>query len=407
LEDLNVDTINTAHPKVLPKPATRLGRIPPYPFAVLNQKTAELSAQGIRVINMDVGSPDLPPPDHVIDALSDSAHAVDNHGYAGYKGIPQFRNAVAAYYQRRFNVMLDPDTQVLPLLGSKEGIVKLALTYLDDGDRVLVPDIGYPAYSLGAWISGAAVEWVPLRKSNGYMLDLEELHGHVSDYTKLIWVNYPNNPTGACVDLSYYQALSDFCRTHQLLLASDNPYCDVTFDGYIAPSLLQAEGALESAVEFISFSKTFNMAGWRLGAAVGSAEVIKNMVTMKSNFDSGHFRAVYDAGIDALTNIAPDWITQRNQVYQRRRDTIIERLERIGLRGSTPRGSLYIWAEVTDPTLDGEAYAELALQHAHVSLAPGSFYGPGGTRFVRMSLCAPDALTIQALDQLEAWYTSR
>jgi LL-diaminopimelate aminotransferase len=385
------------------EPAARLSQLPPYPFAVINQRVRELTAQGIDVINLDVGSPDAPPPDFVIAALAQSAADPKKHGYSGYKGTPGFRAAVARYYARRFGVTLDPEREILPLVGSKEGIVNFCLTYLDRGDIALVPEIGYPSYSMGAFMAGAKVCWVPLDAD--FMPRLDAIPPETLERAKLLWVNYPNNPTGATVNADFYQRMVDFCAAHKLLLASDNPYVDVTYDGYIATSAMQARDAKAHTIEFISLSKSHNMAGWRLGAAVGSAETIANLLQIKSNFDSGHFHAIYDAGIVALDETPQPWIDARNAVYQRRRDRIIAALPHIGLHAETPKGSLYIWGRTADG--DGRRYVEDALMHAHVSMAPGAIYGPGGDAYVRLSVGIGDARLEQALDRLKDWYKQR
>jgi LL-diaminopimelate aminotransferase len=391
----------------MPTPAARLHALPPYPFALLNQRVRELNQQGFDVIGLDIGSPDMPPPDCVIDELYRSAQQPDHHGYAGYKGTPEFRAAVAEYYQRRFGVKLDPEKQVLPLLGSKEGIVNLSLAYLDRGDVALVPDVGYPAYSMGALLANAEVYWLPIREELAYLPDVDTIPLDVLKRAKLVWINYPNNPTGATAERDFYQRMVDFCARHDVLLASDNPYCEVTYDGYTAGSALQADGALDCAVEFISFSKSHNMASWRLGAAVGNVEAIKTLLTVKSNVDSGHFQAIYDAGIMAFDEVPQAWINERNRIYQRRRDRILEALPYIGLSAHKPKGSLYVWGRVQDSAHDGAWYAEEALMKAHVSVAPGAIYGPGGAEYVRFSVGVPDDRLETALERLKKWYTTR
>lgn len=259
----------------MPKIAERLTILPPYPFAVLEGRMRTMKAQGIDIIRLDIGNPDLPPPPAVIEALTRRAVRDDVHGYTGYRGTAEFRAAVVEYYARRFGVPLDPDRHVLPLLGSKEGIVNLTLAYCDKGDSVLIPQVAYPSYESGALMAHARPLRVPFRSQDDLRIDVEALEGLVEPTSKLLWVNYPNNPTGAVVDLSHYEELLAFCRRHDLILASDNPYVDVTFDGYSAPSPLQLEGAIDHTVEFISCSKSYNMAGWRLGAAVGSEPALK------------------------------------------------------------------------------------------------------------------------------------
>jgi LL-diaminopimelate aminotransferase len=386
-------------------PADRLNNLPPYPFAALNQRVRELNAAGRDVINIDVGNPDMPPPDAVIAALSDSARKPGVHGYAGYKGTPAFRAAVARYYARRFEVALDPETQVMPLLGSKEGIVNLTLAYLDRGDSALIPAISYPAYNLGTVMAGGVTVYVPVDAESSFAMPIDALRASLTPSCKLVWINFPNNPTGGVIGVEYLEQIAAFCREHHLLLASDNPYVDVTFEGYRAHSILEVPGAIDTAVEFISFSKTYNMAGWRLGAAVGNADAIRHLLTVKSNMDSGHFQPIYDAGVVALDTTPQTWLYERNAIYQRRRDLILAALPDIGLEAKKPLGSLYIWARVLDG--DGMWYAEHALTQANVSLAPGGIYGPGGVNYVRMSVAVPDDRLHEALARLKDWYAKR
>lgn len=389
----------------MPEPAHRLKNLPPYAFAVQGQRIQKMLANGIDVISLDIGSPDMPPPPAVIEALAESARHPARHGYTGYRGTSDFRQSIARYYQRRFGVTIDPDREVLPLIGSKEGIVNLALAYLDKGDIALVPDIGYPSYSMGTRLAGGDIYWLPISAENNYLPDVSAIPADVIRKTRLLWVNYPNNPTGATAEVEDYTRLVAFCREHDILLASDNPYVDVTYDGYKAPSVLQVPDAMDCAVELISFSKTFNMAGWRLGAAVGHAAALRTLLQVKSNVDSGHFRPVYDAGVTAVDTTSQEWIDARNQVYQRRRDHILSVLPQIGLQAEKPKGSLYIWARVEDG--DALQYAEAALNAAHVAFAPGGIYGPGGSGFVRISLAVPDDRLDSALLRLKNWYVNR
>jgi len=257
---------------------------------------------------------------------------------------------------------------------------------------------------MGAYLAGAAVQWLPIREETGYLPDFNAISADALKQAKLIWINYPNNPTGATAELDFYQRAVDFCNDHDLLLASDNPYVEVTYEGYVAGSALQAKNAMNCAIEFISFSKSHNMASWRLGAAVGSPEAIKTLLQVKSNVDSGHFQAIYDAGIVALEEVPQAWIAERNAIYQSRRDRILETLPQIGLRAIKPKGSLYVWGQVENG--DGGSYAEAALTNAHVSVAPGEIYGPGGKNYVRMSVGIADDRLEEALDRLKRWYAS-
>jgi LL-diaminopimelate aminotransferase len=389
----------------MPPHAARLDNLPPYVFAVLGERLRKMEVEGIDVIRLDIGNPDMPPAPHVMEALAQAAANPDNHGYSGYRGIPRFRQAVSRYYERRFHINLNPENQVLPLIGSKEGIVNLCLGYLDQGDVVLIPDIGYPSYMQGARLAGAEIYWLPIRPENGYLPDLAAIPSEVARRAKLLWVNYPNNPTGATADLGFYRRAVEYCADHDILLASDNPYVDVTFDGYVAPSALEASGALEHVIEFMSFSKSYNMAGWRLGAAVGSVKALQTLLRVKSNMDSGHFTAIYEAGIAALENTPQMWIDERNQIYQRRRDRFMEVLPELGLVAEKPAGSLYIWAKPVH--MDAKSYVEQALLEAHVSLAPGGAYGPGGDEYIRISVGVSDERFEESLDRLKVWYSAQ
>lgn len=383
----------------MPASAARLYRLPPYAFAVIGERIRSMMSEGIDVIRLDIGNPDMPPPPPVIERLLHSAQNPHRHGYSGYKGTLEFRRAIARYYQKRFDVLLNPETEILPLIGSKEGIVNLCLAYLDSGDVALVPDIGYPSYSLGARLAGADVHWMPVTENSGYLPNFDLIPKDIAVRAKILWVNYPNNPTGATVDLDFYNRAFAFCQEYDILLASDNPYVDVTFDGYVAKSVLQIPGAMDRAVEFISFSKTYNMAGWRLGAVVGQGEAITTLLQVKSNMDSGHFHAIYDAGVAAIDETSQEWLEQRNCVYQKRRDRLMEVLPYIGLEAFKPKGSLYVWARVLSG--DGQSYAERVLEKAHVSIAPGELYGPGGKQYVRLSLGVSDDRLDEALERLK------
>ncbi|MEL6309233.1 MAG: aminotransferase class I/II-fold pyridoxal phosphate-dependent enzyme, partial [Chloroflexota bacterium] len=357
------------------------------------------------IIRMDIWSPDLPPVDFVMDALDESARQPNAHGYSGYRGIPRFREAVARYYKNRFDVTLNPETQVLPLIGSKEGIVNLTFAYIDRDDVALIPAIGYPSYAMGTQLAGGTICYVPMPAESSFLLDMDAITSEQAKKAKLLWCNYPNNPTGAVADLAFYERVVAFCKEHDILLASDNPYCDVTYDGYQAPSALQVEGALDTTIEFMSMSKTFNMAGWRLGAAVGSAEAIKNLLHMKSNVDSGHFIAAYDAGIAAMDEITDAWLAERNAIYQERRDIVMAGLADAGLEATTPRASLYIWARVQG--MSAIDYVNSARDEAHVSIAPGAAYGPGGKDYVRISVTNTAERLQEGMQRLKTWYNKK
>jgi LL-diaminopimelate aminotransferase len=387
----------------LPAPAARLNRFAPNPFATLAPRIAKMNAAGRDVIRLDMGSPDLPPPPSVVEALARSASDATHHGYSTYRGDPAFRRAVAGYYLRRFGVELDPNTEVLPLIGSKEGLANLSVAYLDRGDAALVPSLAYPTYAAGALLAGGDPITIPLREEDGYLPDFDAPIPGI-ERAKLLWVNYPNNPTGATANLDFYDRAVEFCRKHGLLLCSDNPYCDVTFDGYRAPSALQVDGAKDCTVEFMSLSKTFNMAGWRLGAAVGNKTALDNLLHIKSTIDTAGFKAIYDAGIDALENTPQSWLDARNERYCTRRDQIIAALSEIGLESvKPPRASLYIWAKIAHGGVDTD-WCNSALEEAAVSVTPGSTYGDEGRHYVRFSLGVSEERLEIALNRLREWY---
>jgi LL-diaminopimelate aminotransferase len=384
--------------------------MPPYPFARWAAQVAEARQKGLDVIRLDMGNPDMPPPDEVIETLCQSAHQPDLHGYPGYRGTPELRGAMAQYYERRFGVPLDPDTQVMPLLGSKEGIVHIALASLDPGDLALVPDPGYTPYTMGVYMAGAEVYTFPLLAAHDFLPDFDSIPADVANRASLMWLNYPNNPTGATADadcsnpLDFFAQAVDFARKHDLLLCHDAPYCDVTYDGYVAPSLLQVEGATEVAIELNSLSKTYNMAGWRVGMAVGNAEAVGALARVKTNIDSGIFRPLQEAAITALS-IAPEWLAARNEIYRERIAIVAETLEGIGMAFSRPRATLYVWVRVPQGW-ESERFALSLLEETGVSLSPGPFFGPAGEGYVRISVTAPTERVREAMERLRRFAVS-
>lgn len=384
------------------KVAGRVEQLPPYPFASLARRIRQLNEKGKDVIRLDMGSPDLPPPDFVLEAMYSSARDVSHHGYPGFSGTPELRQAVASYYERRFGVELDPDTQVVCLLGSKEGIINVALTFVDPGGTVLVPDPGYLPYSMGTLLAGGMIHRLPLVAENGFLPDLDAVPTEVARSAAILWLNYPNNPTGAVAPLEFFERVVRFARRFDLLVCHDNPYCDVTFDGYTSPSILEVAGAKEVALEFNSISKTYNMAGWRVGMAVGSAMAVRALAQTKTNIDSGIFRPLQDAAV-AVLNGDQSWLQERNEIYRERRDLILETLQEMGIRARKPQASLYVWAEVpSGQTSSG--YAGRLLEEAGVSLTPGTVFGPGGEGFVRISLGMSTVRIREAMERLQRWW---
>ncbi len=378
--------------------ADRVKNLPPYIFAQVEKQIAEQRAKGVDVISLGIGSPDLAPPRFIIDALYESALKPGNHGYAGYYGTPALREAIAHYYRNRFGVELDPVTEVRPLIGSKEGLANMALAFIDEGDLALASDPGYPTYRMGAEMAGGGFYSMPLREENDWLVDLEEIPADVAARAPIMWLNYPNNPTGAVAPKEFLARAIDFAREYDILICYDNPYCDLTFDGYVAPSILELPGAKEVAVEFNSLSKTYNLAGWRVGMAVGNAEAIDALTVIKTNIDSGIFRPIQDAATVALTG-DQGWIVERNMIYQRRRDIILEWLPTIGMTAETPKGSLYVWAKVPEGRKSDELALQL-LEEAGVWITPGTAFGEYGDGYMRISICISEERLREAGERL-------
>jgi LL-diaminopimelate aminotransferase len=379
--------------------ADRVDNLPPYVFATLGRRIQELSAQGKDIIRLDIGSPDLPPPDYVVEALYRSARDGDHHGYGGFFGTPALRSAMAGYYERRFGVELDPGSEVTPLIGSKEGIANAALAFVDPGDLVLVPDPGYPTYSVGTLLAGGVPVRVPLTEENGYLPKLESIPNETAQAARVLWLNYPNNPTGAIAPLSFFARVVDFARENDLLVCHDNPYCDVTFGGYVASSLLQVPGAKEVVLELNSLSKTYNMAGWRVGMAVGNPTAVDALARTKSHIDSGIFRPIQDAAVAALDG-DQTWLEERNEVYRKRRDLIVDSLKQVGIETEIPRASLYVWAK-TPSGYSSEQFTTWLLEDVGISITPGTVYGPHGKGYLRISLGRSTERIEEAMERLK------
>lgn len=381
--------------------AKRIEQLPPYLFAEISRKIAEKRAQGADIVTFAVGDPDIPTPPHIIDALVEAAHDPANHRYPESEGLPELRQAIARWYQRRFGLSFDPETEVLPVIGSKEGIGHISLCFIDPGDLALVPDPGYPVYAIGTMFAGGACHFLPLREENDFLPDFTAVPAEVADKAKLLWVNYPNNPTGAVAELGFFDEAVAFARRHDIAVCHDGPYSEVAFDGYRPVSFLQAEGARDVGIEFHSLSKTYNMTGWRIGMAVGNARMIDALRRVKSNLDSGIPQAIQRMAIAALDG-PQDCIAEHNAVYQRRRDRLVEALRSLGLRVRLPQASLYVWARVPQG-FTSASFAERLLDDLSIVVTPGSGYGACGEGFVRLSLTVPDERLEEGLRRLAAW----
>jgi LL-diaminopimelate aminotransferase len=384
------------------KPARRVQGLPPYLFAELDRKVAAKRAEGVDVISLGVGDPDLPTPRHVVEALQEAAEDPTTHQYPSYYGLPALRQAIADWYWRRFGVRLDPETEVLPLIGSKEGIAHLCFAFIDPGDEALVPDPGYPVYALGTALAGGAPVSMELRADTGFLPDLGDVR--TSERSRAMWLGYPSNPTGAVVEGEFFDRAVRFAAANDLLLCHDAAYCEITFDGYVAPSVLQTPGAMDVAVEFGSLSKTYNMTGWRVGFVVGNAEAVGALATLKTNLDSGIFNAVQRAAVVALTG-PQDHVEQTRAVYQKRRDLVVSTLRDVGLDVEPPLGSIYVWVPTPQGRTSVSFSAEL-LDEAGVVVAPGTGYGQGGEGFVRISLTVADDRLHEAMERIRRRVTA-
>ena len=376
-----------------------LNHLAPYLFAQIDAKRDALVAQGVDVISLGIGDPDMPTPSHIVDALIKAAQNPANHQYPDYAGSLAYREACADWMQDRFGVTLDPKTEVLALIGSKEGIAHLHTAFVNPGDYVLAPSIGYPVYSGGATLQSANTYFMPMTAENGFLADFEQVPEDILKRAKIMFLGYPNNPTGAIATEEYFDKAIDFCIRHDLLLAHDNAYCEIGFDGYRAPSILERPRAMECCIEFFSLSKAYNMTGWRIGFAAGNPYAIEALGTVKNNLDSGQFGAIQDAAIVALRS-SQDCIDEMNAIYTRRRDAIVEALQAIGLECNTPQATIYVWAKVPNGYTSAE-FAEKLLEQAHVIVTPGSGYGPDGEGYIRISLTTPDDRLLEAVDRIK------
>ena len=379
----------------------RMEKLPPYLFVEISRKIAEKRARGEDVVSFGIGDPDLPTPPHIINRLCQAAQEPANHRYPETEGLPELRRAIAGWYQRRFGVSLDADKEVLPLVGAKEGIVHIAFCFIDPDDLALVPDPAYPPYSRGTMLAGGKPYYVPLKEENGFLPDLEAVPADILKRAKLMWLNYPNNPTGAVADLDFFQRVVDLARRYEIAVCHDAAYTEVAFDGYQPPSFMQAEGAKEVGVEFHSLSKGYNMTGWRIGMVVGNATMVDALSRVKSNLDSGIPQAIQYAAVEALTG-SQDSIKEQNARYQRRRDLVIDRLLSMGLSVTPPKGGLYIWARVPQGYTSVEFTDDL-LEQVGVVVTPGVGYGGNGEGYVRLSLTIPDASLVKGLSRLAEW----
>lgn len=389
----------------MPAPARRIAQVPPYLFAEIDKKRAAAVARGVDVISLGIGDPDLPTPQFVIQRMQQAVADPRFHRYPDYEGSLAFRQAACQFYQRRWGAVFDPQCEAMALIGSKEGLSHLIWAYIDQGDVALVPDPAYPVYRTHTLLAGGEPYTLPLIRENGFLPDLKAIPEEVARRAKLLFINYPNNPTGAVAPLSFYEEAVAFCRQYDILLVSDNAYGEITFDGYQAPSVFAVPGASEVAVEFWSLSKPFNMTGWRIAFAVGSSEAIAALGIIKTNTDSGQFTAIQEAATAALTSPEADqFVAEMNAVYRRRRDLAVAGLRAIGLDASPMQGSFYLWVPVPAGHTSA-SFATLLLEQAGVVVTPGSAYGQHGEGYIRISLCVAEERLKEALHRIQKYVT--
>ena len=368
--------------------ARRLDQVPPYLFAEIERRIEALRAEGVDVISLGIGDPDLPAPAAVVEALQDASARPENHRYPSNRGLAAFRDAVAGFYAERFGVAIDPASEVIPVLGGKEGVAHVALACLDPGDVCLSPDPGYPPYTSGPVFAGADVHYLPLEEENGFAPDLAAIPADKAAAANLLFFNYPNNPTGAVVAEGFFERAAAFAREHDLVPIHDASYTEIAFDGYRPPSFLAAAGAKDVGAEIFSLSKGWNRTGWRVGWIAGNAEVVERYRQLKTNLDSGMFDALQHAGVAALT-AARDFPAEMSEVYRRRRDLMVDALTAIGLPSEPPSATPYIWIRVPN-SHDSASFTELVLEQAGVIVSPGPSFGASGEGYVRISLTVPD-----------------
>ncbi|MBI5166360.1 MAG: LL-diaminopimelate aminotransferase [candidate division NC10 bacterium] len=379
--------------------ANRLQQLPPYLFAELDRRKQEARKKGVDLIDLGVGDPDLPTPGHIVEALHEAASDPVNHRYPSYEGLLEFRQAAADWYQKRFGVRLDPEREVLSLIGSKEGIGHIPLAFVNPGDVVLVPDPAYPVYQAGTVFAGATPYYLPLLEENDYLADLKAIPAEVLKKAKLLFLNYPNNPTAAVASKEFFAEAVAFALGHNLILCHDAAYSEIAYDGYEPSSILAIDGAKDVAVEFHSLSKAYNMAGWRIGFAVGNHEVLAGLGAIKTNLDSGIFQAIQYGGIAALRG-PQDYVARMRQVYQERRDALVEGLAALGWRVKKPRASFYVWIPVPKGFTSTELAATL-LSEAGIVSTPGIGFGRHGEGYIRVALTVDVARIQEAVERIK------
>ncbi len=390
---------NISKRRVALRKAKRISNIPPYLFKEIERKKEELLRKDISIIDFSIGDPDLPTPQHILKKFHEAVDDPKTHNYPPYEGIGEFRFAVAKWYKNRFNVNLDPEREVISLIGSKEGIAHIFLAFIDPSDVALIPDPCYPPYKIGTLFTHGKPYPLPLLKENGFLPDFKKIDKGALKKAKILFINYPNNPTSAVANLEFYEEAVDFARRNRLLLCSDLAYSEVAFDGYRPMSALEVRGAKEVTIEFHSLSKTYNMSGWRIGMAVGSSEAIAALLVVKTNIDSGAFKAIQYAAAYALTS-PQDEIGTRNKIYSERRDILVEGLQSLGCEIEKPKATFYLWVKVPKG-YSSQNFAKTLLSKAKVLVVPGSGYGKYGEGYIRLSITTDKSNIEEAVERMK------
>jgi LL-diaminopimelate aminotransferase len=379
--------------------ASRIANVPPYLFAEIDKKKQELIAKGAKIIDFGIGDPDKPTPERILKEFHKVVDDPSTHNYPPYEGIKEFRTAVAAWYRKRFDVKLDPDTEVLSLIGSKEGIAHVFLAFVDPGDVALIPDPGYPVYKVATLFAGGTPYPVPLLQKNAFLPDLKSIDRNIVKKAKLLFINYPNNPTGAVANEAFLKEAVKFCRDNDLLLCSDLAYSEVAFNGYKPMSVLQIPGAKDVSIEFHSLSKTYNMTGWRIGMAVGNRDAIAALSIIKTNIDSGIFKAIQLAGVEALNGTQKD-ANEMNKLYEERSNTLVDGLNSLGWKLERSKATFYVWAPVPKGFTSASFVSHL-LERTGVLVVPGSGYGQYGEGYFRASITIDKSRIAEAVSRMK------
>jgi len=383
------------------KIARRVENLPPYLFVEISKKIAARKARGEEVISFGIGDPDIPTPNHIIEELCNTAHNQANHRYPESEGLPELRKAIAKWYEKRFGVTLDPEKEIVPVIGAKEGIAHIALCLIDPGDIALIPDPGYPVYAIGTSLCGGEPYYLPLNEKNKFLPELDSIPADILKKSKVLWLNYPNNQTGAVADMDFFDRAIAFAKKNDLVICHDGPYTEVAFDGYKPVSFMEARGASDVGIEFHSLSKSYNMTGWRIGMAVGNARAIGALRTVKSNMDSGIPQAIQYMAIAALDG-PQTAIDEHNRIYQARRDKIVRTLKSLGIQTNNPKASLYVWARCP-PGYTSAEFATDLLEQVGIVVTPGTGYGPSGEGYIRLSMTIDDKSLDRGIAKLAAW----